>query len=78
MTENNRQDTWTAADEAALNEMAARREAVMEKRRAAVGAVVDAFYYGGIGSVDIVDGLIEHADAVRDALKPYDSGARAA
>lgn len=71
-------EAWTAADEAALREMIARRDAVTQRRRAAVSEAVDKFFYRGIDIDAVVDALIEHAETVRDALKPFDSGTRVA
>lgn len=77
----NTNETWTPADEAAFHEMTYRRACVMGLRRAAVVAVVETFDDSesmiGMHS-SIVDWLINNADAVRDALRPYDSGVRVA
>lgn len=67
---------WTTEDERKFNEMQERRKTVLAKRyehlmNALIGVTglsADREY--------IADFLIEHADAVRDALEPYDSGIR--
>jgi hypothetical protein len=66
---------WTQADEARFNEMAARRGVVMGARRDKLTRVVKRFPVDGI--VDhMINHLIANADEVRDALAPFDSGAR--
>lgn len=71
-------ETWSQADEAAYNEMGARRDRVLAARRIGVEGVVDTFAYPELVKEVLVDWLIQNADAVRDALKPYDSGVRVA
>jgi len=71
-------ETWSQADEAAYNEMVARRDRVLAARRIGVESVVDTFACPELVKEVLVDWLIQNADAVRDALKPYDSGVRVA
>lgn len=71
-------ETWSQADEAAYNEMGARRDRVLAARRIGVESVVDTFACPELVKEVLVDWLIQNADAVRDALKPYDSGVRVA
>lgn len=74
--------TWSKRDEAVLQEMIRRKQAfeltarmpvhdVITRIRAALGAV---FY----GPDQMVDEFINNADAIRDALEPFDSGVRVA
>jgi hypothetical protein len=57
----------------AFEELRARREAVMFRRRAAVEEVARQLILDG---GDLTDALIAHADQVRDALAAFDSGVR--
>lgn len=71
--------TWSKRDEAVLQEMIRRKQAfeltarmpvhdVVARIRTALGAIY--------GPDQMVDALITHADAIRDALAPFDSGVR--
>lgn len=71
-------ETWSQADEVAYNEMGERRDRVLAARRIGVESVVDTFACPEPVKEVLVDWLIQNADAVRDALKPYDSGVRVA
>lgn len=76
----NTNETWTAAEEAAFSEMAARRDRVTTARRITVERVVDTFprQIGEELKVAMTGWLIAYADDVRDALRPHDSGVRVA
>lgn len=78
---------WTSRDEAALLELTERKQRVMAEMRAPVDRLVASMNEAsvlkggsgcGLGDHDTwVDVLIEHAEALRDALAPFDSGTRA-
>ena len=74
----NKSETWSQSDEAAYNEMVARRDRVLAARRIGVEMVVDTFACPEVVKEVLASWLIQNADAVRDALKPYDSGVRVA
>ena len=66
---------WTRQDEEKLR---AARAAVAElqlRRTEALRSLADALRFAGIkeGNIEL---LIGHADAIRDALAPFDSGVR--
>lgn len=65
--------SWTKADQAALDELTARKERVMLEQREPLIEVVNRM---PAKSQALVDWLIHNADAVRDALQPFDSGVR--
>lgn len=78
---------WTQADEATFNEMQARRAIVVMERRKPLCLLarklemhLDDVNNGSREEVwdfnTITDWLIAHADAIRDALAPFDSGVR--
>lgn len=69
--------TWTQRDENLYQELDVRRDKVLTARLAAIATVVGRFNTNtpAIHSA-LIDDLIHHADAIRDALKPYDSGVR--
>lgn len=70
---------WTQEDERRFNEMAVRRGLVLGKRRESVDRAANhANLYGARTSDELVELLIAHADILRDALQPYDSGIRVA
>jgi hypothetical protein len=69
---------WSAADEQALAELLERKDQFIRSTKSAVAEAVDRFFYRSMGPGDLADALIEHADSVRDALAPYDSGVRPA
>lgn len=69
-------ETWTPREEDIFTEMEARRERVMLARKTPVIAI--AAQLTDLTLDEIADYLIEHADSIRDALNPYDSGVRAA
>lgn len=67
--------TWSRRDQAALDDLQKRKQtarmpvhAVITRIRAALGAVY--------GPDQMVDEFINRADAIRDALAPFDSGIR--
>lgn len=68
-------ENWNADDEKALLEMQRRREEVMTKRRNVLLAVVNRINFrdeNGCTDLDgICNGLIEYADAITAALKPF-------
>lgn len=65
---------WTAKDESNLADLIQRKERIMRENRVPVEEVV---HMMGVDQPDlVVRELINHADAVRDALEPFDSGAR--
>lgn len=66
---------WTQRREAELREARARVEWLEQQRTYAIERVAKA---AGMSSDMAVLALIENADAVRDALEPFDSGGRAA
>lgn len=74
---------WTSHDEALLLELTERKQRIMEERRGAVRQIVQRADYErwvlGPQEVDVeavTDSLIAAADALRDALAPFDSGVR--
>lgn len=70
---------WTDADERELQSMINRKAAFETQARIPVINVVQRIR-GTLGAVhnesQLVDALITHADAIRDALAPFDSGVR--
>ena len=68
---------WTQQDEAKLRAAQATVAELQGRRSEALRGLADALRFAGIkeGSVDQ---LIKHADAIRDALEPFDSGVRLA
>ncbi len=75
---NTKKPTWTSSDQRQLDELVARKVEVDATLLQDVKAVVEDFYYRNMSDDDLVAGLIERADWVRDALQPYDSGVRPA
>ena len=69
-------ERWSAVDEAKFQDMQARRTTVITRRRVKLHQAVHGVPGGNTDLV--VDYLIEHANAIRDALEPYDSGVRPA
>lgn len=78
-------ERWSEADEAKFNEMQARRERVQSQRREFARNALEPFFVCVHADTDIsgdawretvTDLMIKHADAIRDALAPYDSGTR--
>lgn len=73
--------TWTQRDEAELDALLARKQEVMAQRRAAIESLVgdvDAPSWRYTTCDEVIDWLIKNADAIRDALQPFDSGVRPA
>lgn len=67
---------WTALGEQELRKLDARREELLARRTLAIQKVREAF--DGVevrGGLD-VDAAIRRAEAIRDALAPFDSGTR--
>lgn len=73
--------TWSNRDEAALNDLQQRRKAFIDEHKPAVRKAIVATYEGldnqPVRLEGIVNVWIGHADAIRDALEPFDSGVRA-
>lgn len=71
--------TWTQGDEADLQSMLKRKSEFMSKTREPVIIAVRMIRHT-LGRVynetQEVDALITHAEAIRDALAPFDSGVR--
>ena len=73
---------WTKLDEAMLNELQERKAAFELARIRPVIEMVCKVHpkitdYGAVIQ-EIADRMIEHADMIRDALAPFDSGVRQA
>lgn len=69
---------WTTEDEAALNALTKRRAAVMEVHRHRLKEVLAQVSAPKFTEDERVDAAMRYADALRDALLPFDSGVRAA
>ncbi len=76
---------WSPVDERQFQEMTARRKLFHSTKRAAVVQAWNDAYpmheqqrLGAVIETNIINALIEHADAFRDALAPFDSGVRPA
>lgn len=69
--------TWTSADQAQLQELLDRKSDFVNRHR---HAVVNAatLVCGESNGTYLVDRFIRHADVIRDALAPFDSGVRPA
>jgi hypothetical protein len=67
---------WTQQDEAKLRAARATLTELQGRRAEALRALSDALRYAGVGDGSNVNKLIDHADAIRDALAPFDSGVR--
>lgn len=74
--------TWSNRDEAELSELQKRRQAFIDTNKPAVRKAVIACYDGlenqPVRLEGIVNIWIDNADAIRDALAPFDSGVRVA
>lgn len=73
-------ETWTTADQIALEKLQARRERVLTEQRKPVIEVSQLLVEDMPRQplpADVADVLIQHAERVIDALKPYDSNTRA-
>lgn len=78
---------WSAREEAQLQELIERRRRIMEENREPVLVIVGTFRpdpdrIDGANTLQefhsqVADWLIANADALRDALEPFDSGVRA-
>lgn len=73
-------DTWTKADELALLELQDRKERVVQARLMPLKKLVieEMPLESDTNTYVVINWLIENADAVRDALEPFDSGERPA
>lgn len=69
-------DVWTQREEAALKELVERRARIMAERRKPLDAIATHIEADTVRGDSIVDSLIKHADALREALRPFDSGVR--
>ena len=73
---------WSAADAAALRELEPRRklfnDVYMPKLSDTLKRVFGSRHFAGEGVAAMAFILSQHADEVRDALKPFDSGVRPA
>lgn len=68
---------WTPADEAKLVELAERKARIMSENERPVIELVDKHLYSFGGDAEaLAEALIVHADELRDALEPFDSGRR--
>lgn len=63
--------TWTRADEDDFQRMAARREAALSERRAAVRAVAEKMLCYDMSAAELEDAPVSHADELVAALKPF-------
>ena len=71
---------WTLDDEATLVALQARREHFISTARQPVFDAVAQMWPATARTseqAELVDTFIKHADAIRDALAPFDSGVRA-
>lgn len=70
---------WTPRDEQVFQELGARREKVLAARlQAVIEAVRPVANRFKMPVAELADVLSHHADEIRDALEPYDSGCRVA
>lgn len=67
---------WTTQDEAMLMELTERKQRIMEERRGEVRKVAEEIHVTNMLIDGLTDALIAHAEALRDALAPFDSGVR--
>lgn len=63
--------TWTPADEIMLQKLQEQKKAFEQEMWNDVYKAVDVFYYRDMIQSDLVDNLIEHADVLVTALKPF-------
>lgn len=69
---------WTLRDQADLEELQRRKDEFFEKNRRPVIDVAAKIICGRhTDEFTVADKMIEHAEAIRDALAPFDSGTRA-
>jgi hypothetical protein len=69
---------WTAKDEALLLELTERKARLMLENREPVAKLVTELPSRGLAHDTVTDWAISNADALRDALEPFDSGVRQA
>lgn len=69
---------WTAEDERALDQLARRKAQVMEQHRAKLADVLSKVAAPKLSEEERLAAAVQWADDLRDALLPFDSGARAA
>lgn len=60
---------WSAKDEGALRELLERKERIMATHKDRLGNVVKKV---GCEGADALEGMIRHAEELRDALAPFD------
>lgn len=64
-------DLWTSDDEQALRDLQARKARLVELYSAPLRRIVDGLETDGTGDERIVKGLIDRADDVVAALRPF-------
>lgn len=77
---NTTKPTWSTCDEAALNDLQQRRQAFFDDTKPLVRAVVvlvdEELRTQPVRCEQVVNAWIANANAIRDALAPFDSGVR--
>ena len=74
-----KKETWTAHEELTWNEMSQRRDRATQEQRIPVVRLAVNLRNADCDCVDdLVEWLIYNAEELIDALRPYDSGVRAA
>lgn len=68
---------WTSRDEAALQELLDRKHNIMMEHRDRLNTVVNMLVLGGPVTDNTIDNFIAVAEALRDALLPFDGRDRA-
>ena len=72
---------WTQRDESMLAELIERKRRITDENMAPVKELCNNFSNGipgnRVGPSELADWLVGHADSIRDALEPFDSGVRA-
>lgn len=66
---------WRAEDEARQEALMQELAVLNERRTLALGKLSEALTDAGVESFDL-ETVIHHADVIRDALQPFDSGVR--
>ena len=67
---------WTREDEAQLLALQKLKEEFERQHRTRLEQVVGRFHFQKMDTEKLVEALIQHAEEIRDALNPYDSGVR--
>ena len=76
----NAQHKWTSADEQALQTLTKRKEEILSAHSELLTAALTnaGLKQGSMSSFQqVLIALRDHADSIRDALQPFDSGMRA-